>query len=362
MLYVNLSINSLDTQPTILVLTLVYLLFVIKGLNLRRDLFILFISSSIALICHYINSGELGIFLRVYAYLVSYFFLWHFGRYFFEFKSISFIVMLFWVLGLCLQLLSPSSISFLIGESRFYSGTSLSSFAPEPVWFGRIMLLFAGLAFLDYLTHKHLRDGVIAMVFVLLSLLSGSFTIYSYVALTVLSYIIFERRKYFFVVVPVALMLFLVLPEWLKVKSVLNDILENTDNILVYGGFMNRVMNVPASIYFGIVKSNGLGLGVDGIKRSMDIVILGNSIVKEVPNDNGTMHGGILSLPYYIGILGLFWSFVFLRDLFRSKNTLVISGGILLLFLEGSLMNPLAPLMLGRISKYVVEAKHKEIK
>ena len=164
--------------------------------------------------------------------------------------------------------------------------------------------------------------------------------------------------RYILLVVPGSIFFFLVLPDWLKVKSVLNDILVNADNILVYGGFMTRILNIPASLYFGIIESYGMGIGVDGVKRSMEFILLGKSIIKEVPNDNGTMHGGILSLPYYIGVLGLFWAGVFVRDMFRSKNTLVFFGAGLLLFFEGSLMNPMAPLLLGKISRYVVEAKY----
>ena len=150
-LYISFGINELDTQPWAFCISCLILLntLISKGKVVIPKqyywLIVFLIIIPIFLIIDGVHPSSYRIIYFTLSFPIIFLATINVGE--INYKAHKYIILI-WYLGIIVQLLQPDIISYLIGEERNYTGVSFSSFSPEPVWLGRILLSFLCIYFI----------------------------------------------------------------------------------------------------------------------------------------------------------------------------------------------------------------------
>lgn len=276
-------------------------------------------------------------------------------------KKHLFIIFFAWIIFAFIQLYNPGVIELLINLVRYSQegGRGLTSLSPEPTWYARSITLLLVLSIILYFNELlKLKSLIIFFLIGAIEVLffASSFTGFFYFSsLTILFLILNEKYRIKNILIIYSgfiaiLVFFLIGTNYFpnnRVFYIFNQFSENWYEITKYGGFNMRAMNAPMAFYVGIIENSGLGKGVGVIEEGLDFNfnILGETILK---TDSGRSHGGLITFIYQIGVFSIFWyiSFYLLfsinKTIAKKHKWLFILIFTLLLFFEGSAVNPIA--------------------
>lgn len=360
--FISFNFNELDSQPWTFLVSIPLIATIGFTRNIRLPKTLLFSTFFLIIYIFLIlifDKSDLSA-LRIIYYFIS-FFLIFLCALNIKTPSLRFykIFFVFWLVGVIIQLLNNEIIELLVGKVRYYKGSSFSSFAPEPVWFSRTVLI--GLVLYIYrLNGKIVKADLIYFIIGLfLVLISGSFTTIAYLFVIIL--ILLFKPNRLILVFTFSFLIFFVSQQNnfsklgdAKVFSVVENIgSEGVIGLLNYNAFNIRILNFPLSLKHGLIETNLLGARFNSEKKYTSFKFSNLLIYKEHPNENGTVHGGLISFVYYFGIIGLIYIMSVLifinKNISRPKKKYLLCI-LILVFFEGSLGNPLIPFSLGVIS------------
>ncbi len=272
-------------------------------------------------------------------------------------------VILIWLLGSIIQYVAPDVISALVNHTRTSDSRGFTSFAPEPVWYGRVMLLLIILVVivknLNLFTKKLYISLLLICSFQIVALsLSGTTFFYLMVILLIYAFIsVKSLQKKVLLTSAVGGCLILTVYFGLtyfgdkRVFILLNQALTDPGQLTKYGGFTMRILNGPMAVYIGLIENNGLGQGFFLSETSVVSFQIGDQIVDK--ENTGTLNGGYIFFVYQIGLFALIWYkglFTALKsgNLIANKMKLfAIISLIVIVGFESSLSNPLSAYIVG---------------
>ncbi len=359
LLYFSFGLNSLDTQPTAFFISIFLITFLIltnKTIQIPKS-FSFFLIFLIYLTFLFLKNGNSSSAIRIFTYTLIYPAVFIATiNYPLITKSFLRFIILFWFFGVIIQYFSPEIINFFIGEVRFYEGLSFTSFSPEPVWFGRTNL-FLLLIYLMVSKENKLvpQDYFYILLITFMIFLSGSFTIYIYFILIIiiLNITSFNLRS-IFTSITIFIITISVLERFqgIRASQVISSYqTSGYESLSEYGAFSTRVLNAPLAVKSGLFETFLLGNGFDISLKKTEFDFFGYKYLKYHPNSNGTISGGLISLIYYFGIVGMIWLIIILSRVYNRaihNNSKKIFFCILIIsFFEGSLSNPMIPFSFG---------------
>ncbi len=272
---------------------------------------------------------------------------------------------IWFLLGL-IHLFLPNFLTYLISNHRTSFNRGVTSFAPEPVWYARIIICFFLLFIILYWQNKISKNKII-YIFIATSFqiifLSRSGTGFFYFTIILFIYLLIFFKNY----VPIFLFLiFMILFVGIKylnnlrLFSLIDIALNNPVLLTNYGGFNMRVLNAPLAIKVGLFENYGFGNGI--INESNKYYTFNIFNINAYKNDSGRLNGGFVLFIYQIGFFSFLWLYAYFKILFNSLNLLrsqilfLFFSLFLIFFFEGSLSNPmiaLLPCFILKINKNV---------
>lgn len=271
-----------------------------------------------------------------------------------------------WFLAAILQLFYPEIIDFIVGGTRSSAIRGVTSLSPEPTWYARSIVLILLLAFI--LSESNLIQNKILKVIIFISIVQVVLFSFSGTGFIFLVGVLFlwgffglkkfSHKLYGSIILLASIIITLTIgftyfPD-MRLFSILKETLINPEYATRFGAFNMRFLNTPMALQAGLIdgKLIGQGVGIESTGNIYTYNFLGTAHFKE---DTGYAHGGLVLFIYQIGIFGFIWLFSFIRLIlnnatYKSNFTLfVLFSLILLLFFEGSAVNPIAGYSVGAL-------------
>lgn len=286
-----------------------------------------------------------------------------------NFDKILFISFNFWLFLGLIHLFSPNFGTILISNHRTSLNRGVTSFAPEPVWYARIVICFFLLFLILYWQNVISKKKFIYIFFATffqVIFLSRSGTGFFYLSAILFIYLLLflkvNFKLYTLLFIPFFIMILFIGIKYfnnLRLFSLLDIAINNPSLLLKYGGFNMRVLNAPLAIKVGLFENNGFGNGL--INESNQFYTFKFFNLEANKNDTGRINGGFVLFIYQIGIFSFFWLYSYFKlfynsyNLLRPQNKFLIFSIFIIFFFEGSLSNPmiaLIPCFILKINKH----------
>lgn len=375
---------GVDVQPNFLLVAILVAFFGFSYIKVRTEaLSLLFLMLVLCMARGLVDAQEVNIsyLISFLAALITPVLIWYLVKaelFYIDLVMLKGFIFIYLIVAAIQHYYLPEFLAFLVQrdnvELLLESGRGVRSLTPEPSTFGRVLLALNILYVFILMVRKD--DGFIlksfAVTFILVVsnyALSQSFYAVVFHALFCLALLLCLRFKFAVLVMVIVAILFPVLISFILASGdengrfhyILNALINDIDIIMEQGAF-SRVMNVPISIYGGLVHGPfGAGLDSEIVDGTFSIFGYPYNFVVGSRNLGGIIEFflrlGILSIPFFALYMVLLVRIARFSYVYKSKRYRVgacFALALLLIgFFDGSPSNPTVWFLTFFIYNYV---------